>query len=251
LNDHIKFAAELALRVTDGQTAFMESISKQTSALELWLKDVQSYIYKMTRPLMEHARFSFHREDYSYRRKNRKSTDELSFIFLNCYPVNYRVSFIQEIRHPEIRQVKESFMKEILQKESHLSSIILNLKDFPPADPQQERVRDYPITNYRDLFMVGDWLGQTLQYELILLFDQLSSIPHMDDFFGSRPEWSLNTGSGGNICTDLIAARLNRKRDFEERYVQLLEGVQQRIQQQLISPESRELLSLCYDAIKR
>jgi len=155
------------LRVTDGQTAFMESISKQTSALELWLKDVQSYIYKMTRPLMEHARFSFHREDYSYRRKNRKSTDELSFIFLNCYPVNYRVSFIQEIRHPEIRQVKESFMKEILQKESHLSSIILNLKDFPPADPQQERVRDYPITNYRDLFMVGDWLGQTLQYELI------------------------------------------------------------------------------------
>jgi len=251
LNDHIKFAAELALRVTDGQTAFMESISKQTSALELWLKDVQSYIYKMTRPLMEHARFSFHREDYSYRRKNRKSTDELSFIFLNCYPVNYRVSFIQEIRHPEIRQVKESFMKEILQKESHLSSIILNLKDFPPADPQQERVRDYPITNYRDLFMVGDWLGQTLQYELIPLFDQLSSIPHMDDFFGSRPEWSLNTGSGGNICTDLIAARLNRKRDFEERYVQLLEGVQQRIQQQLISPESRELLSLCYDAIKR
>jgi len=251
LNDHIKFAAELALRVTDGQTAFMESISKQTSALELWLKDVQSYIYKMTRPLMEHARFSFHREDYSYRRKNRKSTDELSFIFLNCYPVNYRVSFIQEIRHPEIRQVKESFMKEILQKESHLSSIILNLKDFPPADPQQERVRDYPITNYRDLFMVGDWLGQTLQYELIPLFDQLSSIPHMDDFFGSRPEWSLNTGSGGNICTDLIAARLNRKRDFEERYVQLLEGVQQRIQQQLISPESRELLSLCYDAIKK
>jgi hypothetical protein len=229
----------------------MESISKQTSALELWLKDVQSYIYKMTRPLMEHARFSFHREDYSYRRKNRKSTDELSFIFLNCYPVNYRVSFILEIRHPEIRQVKESFMKEILQKESHLSSIILNLKDFPPADPQQERVRDYPITNYRDLFMVGDWLGQTLQYELIPLFDQLSSIPHMDHFFGSRPEWSLNTGSGGNICTDLIAARLNRKRDFEERYVQLLEGVQQRIQQQLISPESRELLSLCYDAIKR
>jgi hypothetical protein len=235
----------------DDQTACMESISKQTPALELWLKDVQSYIYKMTRPLMEHARFSFHREDYSYRRKNRKSTDELSFIFLNCYPVNYRVSFIQEIRHPEIRQVKESFMKEILQKESHLSSIILNLKDFAPADPQRQRVKDYPITNYHDLFMVGDWLSQTLQYELVPLFDQLSTIPHMDDFFGSKPEWSLDTGSGGNICTDLIVARLNRKRDFEKRYVQLMDGLQQRIQRQLISPESRQLLSLCYDTIKK
>ena len=73
----------------------------------------------------------------------------------------------------------------------------------------------------------------------------------MDDFFGSRPEWSLNTCSGGNVCTDLIVARLHRKRDFEKRYVELMEGLQQRIQQQRISPESRELLSLCYDAIKK
>jgi hypothetical protein len=229
----------------------MESASIPISALELWLKDVQSYLYKMTRPLMEHARFSFHREDYSYRRKNKKSADELSFIFLNCYPVNYRVSFILEIRHPEVRQVKESFMKEILQKESHLCSIILNLKDFPSGDGQQERVKDYSITNQRDLFMAGDWLSQILQYELIPLCDQLSSITHMDNFFASRPEWSLNTHSGGNICTDLIVAKLNRKRDFEERYVQLMEGLHQRIQQQLISPESRQLLSLCYDAIKK
>lgn len=229
----------------------MESASKSTSALELWLKDVQSYLYKTTRPLMEHARFSFHREDYSYRRKNKKSADELSFIFLNCYPVNYRVSFILEIRHPEVHQVKESFMKEILQKESHLCSIILNLKDFPSGDGQQERMKDYSITNQRDLFMAGDWLSQILQYELIPLCDQLSSIAHMDDFFGSKPEWSLNTHSGGNICTDLIVAKLNRKRDFEQRYMQLMEGLHRSIQQQLISPESRQLLSLCYDAIKR
>ena len=142
-------------------------------------------------------------------------------------------------------------MKEILQKESHLCSILLNLKDFPSGDGQPERVKDYSITNQRDLFMAGDWLSQILQYELIPLCDQLSSIAHMDNFFASRPEWSLNTRSGGNICTDLIVARLNHKRDFEERYVQLMEGLHQRIQQQLISPESRQLLSLCYDAVKK
>ena len=70
--------------------------------------------------------------------------------------------------------------------------------------------------------MAGDWLAQTLQYELIPLCDQLSTIAHMDDFFESKPEWSLNTHSGGNICTDLIVAKLNRKRDFEQRYEQLM-----------------------------
>lgn len=231
--------------------SFMESAGKQTTALELWLKDVQSYIYKMTRPPMDHARFSFHRADYTYKRKNKKSTDELSFIFLNCYPVKYRVSFLLEIRHPEVHQVKESFMKEILQKESHLCSIILNMKDFSFSDPDQERVKDFSIADHRDLFMAGDWLAQTLQYELIPLCDRLSSVALMDDFFESKPEWSLNTHSGGNICTDLIVAKINRKRDLEQRYHQLMEGLQHKIRQQLISPESRQLLSLCYDAIKR
>ncbi|HEY4154878.1 MAG TPA: hypothetical protein VGM24_05615 [Puia sp.] len=227
------------------------STSKQSAPLELWLKDVQSYIYKMTRPAMDRARFTFHRADYTYRRKNKKSNDELSFIFLSRFPINYRVSFLLEIGHPQIRQVKESFMSEIMQKESNLCSIVLNLRDFPSNDPQQEVVKDYSIYNQRDLFMVGDWLAQTLQYELIPLCDQMSTIEHMDAFFESKPEWSLNTLGGGNVCTDLIVAKLNRKRDFEQRYEQLLQGLQQKIKQQLISPESRQLLSLCYDTIKR
>ncbi len=231
--------------------SFVESASKQTTPLELWLKDVQSYLYKMTRPAMDHAHFNFHRSDYSYRRKNKKSVDELSFIFLSRFPVNYRVSFLLEIGHPQIRQIKASFMSEIMQKESNLCSIVLYLNNFPSNDPQQEVVKDYSIYNHRDLFMVGDWLAQTLQYELIPLCDQLSTIAHMDNFFESKPEWSLNTHSGGNVCTDLIVAKLNRRRDFEQQYALLMQGMQQKIQQQLMSPESRQLLSLCYDAIKK
>jgi hypothetical protein len=228
----------------------MESASKQSTPLELWLKDVQSYIYKMTRPPMDHANFNFNRANYFYKRKNKKSVDELSIIFLSQFPVNYRVSFVLEIWHPQIRQVKESFMSDILQKESNLCSIVLYLKDFPSNDPQQEVVKDYSIYNHRDLFMVGDWLAQTLQYELIPLCDQMSTLAHMDSFFEAKPEWSLNTHSGGNVCTDLIVTKINGRRDFEQRYVQLMQGIQQKIQHQLMSPESRQLLSLCYDAIK-
>ena len=40
----------------------------------------------------------------------------------------------------------------------------------------------------------------------------------MDNFFEANPDWSLNTHNGGNICTDLIVAKLNRKRDIHKRY---------------------------------
>ena len=228
----------------------MEPNSKQSQTLELWLEEIQSYIYKVTYPPMKHAHFQFSRSRFNYTRKNKKSQDELSIIFLSQFPINYRVGFQLEIWHPQIRQIKESFMNEILNKESNLCSVILYMKDFPSNDPQQEIVKDYSIYNSRDLFMVGDWLAQTMQYELVPLCDQLSTIPHMDSFFEAKPEWSLNTRSGGNVCTDLIVAGLNRRRNLHTRYQQLMQGIQQKIDNRQMNPESRQLLTLCYEAIK-
>ncbi len=228
----------------------MESSSKQSHSLELWLQEVQSYIYKVTSEPMKRANFQFLRSDFSYKRKNKNSQDELSIIFLSQFPVNYRIGFQLEIWHPQIKQVKETFMGDILNKQSYLCSIILFTKDFPSNDPEQTTVKDYPVYNSRDLFLVGDWLAQTLQYELVPLCDQFSTISHMDSFFEAKPDWSLNTHSGGNLCTDLIVAKLNRKRDIHLRYQQLMDGLQLKIENRQMSPESRQLLSLCYEAIK-
>ena len=228
----------------------MDSTNQQLPSLELWLQDAQSYIYKMTSGPMRHGNFRFNKSSFGYKRKNKKSEDELSIIFLSQFPVKYRIGFQLEIWHQQIRDMKESFMTEIMNKESNLCSIILYMKDFPSNDPEQEVVKDYSIYNHRDLFMAGDWLAQTLQYELIPLCDQLSTIQHMDGFFEAKPDWSMNTGSGGNICTDLIVAKLNRKRSIHMRYQQLMEGLKQRIENRQINPESRHLLSLCYEAIK-
>ncbi len=228
----------------------MESSSKQSHSLELWLQEVQSYIYKVTSEPMKRANFQFLRSNFSYKRKNKNSQDELSIIFLSQFPVNYRIGFQLEIWHPQIKQVKETYMGEILNKQSYLCSIILFMKDFPSNDPGQTIVKDYPVYNSRDLFLVGDWLAQTLQYELVPLCNQFSTISHMDSFFEAKPDWSLNTHSGGNLCTDLIVAKLNRKRNIHLRYQQLMDGLQSKIENRQMSPESRQLLSLCYEAIK-
>jgi hypothetical protein len=227
----------------------MES-AKQQPLLELWLQDIQSYIYRVTIGPMGVSRFQFNRSEFSYKRKNKKSQDELSIIFLSQFPVKYRIGFQLEIWHTEIKKAKEFFMRDIVTKESNLCSVILYMKDFPSNDPQQEIVKDYTVYNQQDLFMVGDWLAQTLQYELVPMCEQLNSIEGMEKFFEANPDWSLNTHNGGNICTDLIVAKLNRKRDLRRRYGQLMQGLQQKIEKQQINPDSRELLTLCYEAIK-
>ena len=70
----------------------MES-AKQQPLLELWLQDIQSYIYRVTSGPMGKARFQFSRTEFSYKRKNKKSQDELSIIFLSQFPVKYRIGF--------------------------------------------------------------------------------------------------------------------------------------------------------------
>jgi hypothetical protein len=226
----------------------MES-AKQQPLLELWLQDIQSYIYRVTSSPMGMAHFQFNRTEFSYKRKNKKSQDVLSIVFLSQFPVKYRIGFQLEVWHPEVKKVKEFFMRDIVMKESNLCSILLYMKDFPSNDPEHEIVKDYTVYNQQDLFMVGDWLAQTLQYELVPMCEQMNSIEAMEKFFEINSDWSLNTHNGGNICTDLIVAKLSRKRDIHKTYGQLIEGIQHKIEKQLMNPDSRELLSLCYESI--
>jgi hypothetical protein len=227
----------------------MES-AKQQPSLEIWLQDIQSYIYRVTSSPMGMARFQFNRSGFSYKRKNKRSQDELSIIFLSQFPVKYRIGFQLEIWHSEIRKVKENFMRNIVMKESNLCSIMLHMKDFPSNDPEHEIVKDYTVCNQQDLFMVADWLAQTLQYDLVPICEQLNSIESMEKYFDANPDWSLNTHNGGNVCTDLIVAKLNRKRDIHKRYEQLINGIRQKIEMHQMSPDSRELLTLCYETIR-
>jgi len=228
----------------------MDPLQKPSSALELWLQDVQSYIYKVTKGPMHHGNFKFDRNSFHYNRKSKNSQDELSIIFLSQFPVSYRIGFQLEIWHPEIRQIKESFMSDILNRESFLCSIILFMKDFPSQEAPDEIMKDFTVCTHRDLFLAGAWLAQKLQYELVPLCDQMSSIKHMDDFFQARPQWSLSTRSGGNLCTDLITAKLNKKRDYHQRYQELRQAVRLEIESRSLNPEVCRLLDLCYESIR-
>lgn len=226
-------------------TGFQESPS-----LEIWLQDVQSYLFRILQEPMRQAGFDARKSSFTFHRKNKKNLDLLSIIFVSQFPLSYRVSYQLEIWNPQIKEIKKSFMGDILHKDSDLCSIILFTKDFAPGDPDEARVKDFLIRNGRELFNTGGALVQTLQEELIPLCDAMDSIDSMDRYFLSNPNWALDSRSGGNVCTDLITCKLNRKRDIHFRYQELMRGLNEKIESRLMNTDSRELLTLCYEAIK-
>ena len=124
------------------------------------------------------------------------------------------------------------------------------MKDFPSNDPENEFVKDYSIYNHKDLFMVATGSHKHCNMNWFLCVTNSVRSQHMDSFFEAKPDWSLNTHGGGNICTDLIAAKLNKRRNFHNRYQQLLQGIQEKIENHQMNPDSRQLLSLCYETIR-
>jgi hypothetical protein len=218
--------------------------------LELGLPEIQSYLAKVINSVLRKADFNFNRNDFSFHKKFRKSSAEVGFVFVSQFPVNYKISFSLLLWHPKITKIKQRFMKEILQRHSNLSSVSLYMNDFSRLAGADKETAHPTIYNHKDLFIAAEEMSQLILGEVIPLCEKTGSVSELDEFYAGRPDWSVNTLGGSNVCTDLIAARLNGRRDHHFVYESLKEQIRQKIKLKEMSPESLELLSLCYDSIR-
>ena len=230
----------------------MDSLSKEeTPSLEIWLPDIQSYLSRTVRHTLQHTRLHFNRSNFTFRRNERKHSAELGFVFISQFPVNYRISFFLQLWHPKILRIKQYYLKTIMQKESSLCSISMQMKDFTRAESGDQAAKDITIYSQKELFFACEEIDRLLIEKGLPLLDQFSSISGMDEYFTAHPDWSVNTHSGGNICTDLITAHMIRHRDVRTVYHHLKEQIRQKIQQGKMTSESIELLELCYQTLQK
>jgi len=226
-------------------------MNDHTPPLELWIQDVQSYLYKVLRVSMEPAGFKFDKDNYSFHRKFGKNIQEFGFFFINQFPLNYRVSFVLQIRNKTVREMKSSFFDHIQKTNFRLSSMVIFLYDFMREMPYMEPVRDFILYTNNDLFQAGDSIARILRERALPLCDELTSIADIDNYFSHHPCWSVNTLNLDNIVSELIVARLNAKREYEELYLQLASALDKKIDDKLIDPSSREVIQSCYSYFKR
>jgi hypothetical protein len=223
-------------------------MNENLPSLELWIQDIQSYLYKVIRLPMESAGFKFDRYNYSFARKHGKHTQEFGFLFINQFPVNYRINFVLQIQNKQVKEVKSSFFQSLGRDDFKLNGLISFLRDFGEDTPD-EKMKDYIIYSNKDLFIAAEAISMMLQYEAIPLCDQISNLDDLDSFYAAHPGWSVTNFSIDNVISELITARLNRKRDFRELYLRIADQIKNKESNRRIDDDAGKIVQLCYDYI--
>ncbi len=225
-------------------------MNEELPPLELWIQDIQSYLYKVIGSPMEKSGFKFDKYDYSFTRKYGKNTKEFRFLFVNQFPVNYRINFMLQVRNKKAKEAKSAFFQSLGRDDFKLSSLIMFLRDFgePVTD---SRMKDFIIYGNKELFDAGDSINEMLHFEAIPLCNQLADLNDLDNFYGSRNGWCVTNYNIDNIVSDLIIARLNRKRNFSELYETMLNRLRNKDSEKRIDTDVLVIFERLYEFIQK
>jgi hypothetical protein len=218
--------------------------------LELWFPNIRKYLYKSIKGQMESEGFKFNKSDFSFKRKHGKDYEEICFITQNHFPLNYKVSFVLKIWNQEIKSIKASFPQSRDIPDFKFRSLVLFMGHFIEEmnKPRQNPgiVYDYTLVTNKDLFTASDELVELLHDLVLPMSRQLSNIDGIDFFFAKRPGWSVKNLTLNNITSELIAARLNKRRDFDELFWEIREGMSKKITDGEMSLESKIVIEQLY-----
>ena len=210
--------------------------------LELWMPEIKKYIRQNPGAILESEGFVFNKSEFSFKRKHRKNFEEFCFVFVNQFPISYRIKFLLQIWNNDVKVVKEGYPYKSAIENYKFRSVVFFMQDFvTEADYPafQGTGYDFLVLNNKDLFNASDAIIGLLLNHAIPLCNQLSELDGLDRFFEDRPDWAINGLNFNNITTELIAAKLNRKRDFSRVTARKLADIDKKIEGKEMDQETK------------
>jgi hypothetical protein len=224
-------------------------------SLELWLPSLKKYIFKNIEGMMSMNGFSFNRSDFSFFRKDGKSSTDFFFLFVNQFPVNYRVSFLLQFLNHDIKTIKEAFPLKSTIADYKLRALVFFMSDLislsKKKDAGTETVPDFVLITNNDLFNAADAIIKLLQDDAFPLCEQLSTIEGLDLFFEKHTGWSVNSLNPNNITSEMIAARLAGRRDYKEVYHLIAEDINKKILAFEMDQDTKDVIDKFNDFLLR
>jgi hypothetical protein len=263
----------------------MEQPHNSMAVTNLRMTDIKTYLNEAVGKVIESDGYKFNKSNFLYRRRHGKDYEVIYFLFNNYFPLNYQVLFLLEIWNNDIETIKSAFpykqsienfnfrsisipMGEFVDKEIIRSQLKKYDKRFIldsvtgeiVKDESAERRKDLTwaqiaghaceLVTDRDLFEASEELKKLIKEQVLPLSNQLSSAEGIDNFFAGRRGWSVNSLSLNNFATELIAAKLNGKRDYHEVYKQIVDVIDERVATKGMSRETRKVTEELYKYIQ-
>jgi hypothetical protein len=267
---------------TRKRTKFIKGeIFTNMNGKELLMSDVKTYLHETVGRNIELAGYKFIKSNFSFKRKHGKDSEFFYFLFYDYAPLNYKVQFLLEIWNNDIELIKaslpytqniESFdfrsisipMGELVER-SNIRAVLQKYERGITYDKANgEFIMDesnttekpltwaqisgysYEFSTDKELFEVAEEMGKVWQEKALPLANQLSTIEGIDLFFSTCPGWSVNSLSLNNFATELVAAKLNDKRDFYEVFNSIVTEIDKKISTGGMSIETRKVIEELY-----
>jgi hypothetical protein len=209
--------------------------------IKLFLNDKLSVI-------MRDGGYIFNKSAFIFKKKDKTNFEEIYFNFLNYSPLKYDVKFGFRFLNSEIENIKKKFSHPYNKEPFNFASILILMGDFIDEknilqytqkwtglvfdSKKNEFVKEkgipelkkltranisgfaYELYDNKELFEVGDELKSIIYEKVLPLSEQFLTLNGIDSFFEERPGWSVKSLRLNNVLTELIVAKLNRKRNF-------------------------------------
>jgi hypothetical protein len=86
--------------------------------------------------------------------------------------------------------------------------------------------RDYQVVTLDDLMNTANAVCKTFKEEVLPLLETLTTIDGIDDFFNEKGvNWAVESNFMNNVCTDLISAKLNGKRNYHKVFEEIIQAI--------------------------
>ena len=196
---------------------------------ELRMPVIRTCLYDTVGRLIEAEGYKFKKSDHTYKRKHGKSYEQIMFLFYDYYPLNYSFKFLTYVFNEAIENIKLSLPPQDHFEPFNRFSLFINTIDFThhiKSKSLGEMGHDYMVVSLDDLMDVANAVYKTFKEEVLPLLVTLTTINGIDVFFTNRGvNWAVRGDFLNNICTDLISAKLNGKRDYHKVFEEIVQAI--------------------------
>jgi hypothetical protein len=226
------------------------------NSIALRMSIIRMFLYESLNEIFEGEGFKFKKSNFSFKRKRGKNYEVFYFLFFDYFPLNYQVRILLEVWNDDIEKVKIALPYEQNIENFNFRSVSVPMGVFINEQEIRRQIKkydtgymldettgdfikkdhtntpleltcaqiqgySYELATDKDLLNVSTAMTALLQMHILPLANKLSTTGGIDDFFASRPGWSVNSLSLNNFVSELIAAKLSGQRSVEEVYMQI------------------------------
>ena len=252
----------------------------------LRMTDIKTYLSETVGKIIAAAGYKFKKSNFSFLRKHGKDYEDIYFLFYNYLPVKFDSHFSLRIWNTEIQNVKTAFPYQQNVDNFDFSSLTIPMGYFVDSEKIRAQLQKYDkgfildsttgefvkdesagrrkdltwaqiegysceLVTSRDLFEASEEMKDLLETQVLPLSYQLSTMEGIDTFFAGRPGWSVNSLSLNNMVTELVAAKLNGKRDYHEVFRRIVEVMDERIAIKGMSHEAKRVAEELYSYLQK